>query len=145
MSDEIATLKRQIATLQKQMAEMQIYHYFPVTPTYLVDSAGTTWDSAVINTGTYTFRPQDNANIWPARARAVQIFVSGRTSTAAQTNYVNVARTSGGTSEMVVRGQANNITYNTQGVQAVDVDGYFYVTVIGAAFTMTLSIVGYIV
>lgn len=145
MSDEIATLKRQIAALDKRLTEMQIYHYFPVTPTRLTDSAGKAWNAAGINTGTYTFRPQDNANIWPVRARAVVLLLAGRTSSASQSNYIEVARTSGGTGEMTIRGQVSDIVAYIQGNVAVDADGYFYVTIGGAAFTVTLSIVGYIV
>ena len=143
--DELQTLKRQVARLEKQMDEMQIYHYVAVTPADLTDSLGVAWSVAAINTGTYTFRPQDNANIWPARARAVVILLTGRSGSASQNNYVGSARTSGGTNELAIRAQVANIAADIQGVQAVDTDGYFYVTVGGATFTATLRIVGYIV
>ena len=145
MMDELQTLKRQVARLEKQMDEMQIYHYVAVTPAILTDSAATAWNAAAIGTGAYTFRPQDNANIWPARARAVVIMLGGRCTSASQSNYIESARTSGGTAEMVIRAQVANIAANIQGVQAVDTGGYFYVTVGGATFTATLRIVGYIV
>jgi hypothetical protein len=145
MSDEIATLKRQVAALEKRMTEMERYHYFPVTPTDLKDSAGTTWTAASIGTGTYTFRPEDNANIWPARARAVVVAVSGVWSSASASSNLITSRASAGAAEMYVGALVANNGASVQGVQVVDTNGYFYAKVSGATTTGTVRIVGYIV
>ena len=143
--DDLAILKRQVALLQKQIVEQQIYHYVAVTPTNLVDSAGTTWNAASIGVATYTFRPEDNANIWPQRARAVVIACSGIWGAANAGYNLVTARSSAGAAEMYIGAPVANIGISVQGVQAVDTNGYFYARIAGTTATVTIRIVGYIV
>lgn len=113
-----------------------------VSATDLTDSAG--GGSGPRNTGTYTFRPQDNSNLWPTDAVALMLFFHAVWATASSTSIASLRQTSGGTNGGQVRALVSGVAYSIHAVALLDGNGYFYLNVAGAnANNVTLRIIGY--
>lgn len=119
--------------------------YVPVTATGLTDSAANSWGGgAARNTGTYTFRPEDNSNIWPSTAVAVEVFLYSQWGSANNTYIVSLRRSSGGTNEAQVRALVASVGYSNNVAIGLDASGYFYAVVEGAnTAATTMRILGY--
>ena len=123
-----------------------IQQYVRVTPTHLWDSGPTNqWSGGYnANIGTYTFRPQDNSNLWPSNAKAVIILIGAMWAAAATSSTLS-ARISGGTAnEIQVRAFAASVLIPAQGFVQVDGNGYFDIAVSGANATNSVCrLLGY--
>ena len=119
--------------------------YIPVTATDLVDSAANTWNGAARNTGTYTFRPGDNGDLWPRNATGVVILLYGAWATANVASIMSARRTAAGANEVQVRSQVDGFGLSVNGICALDSSGYFYVVIANAnAAGAIVRVLGYL-
>jgi len=102
--------------------------YFPVSATTLIDSAGGSWGGGFTTAAdtTYTFRPEDNLNIWPAGCHAVSILIAGLWDEAQPHEHSLSAKKNGGVlNELQIRDYSINKLILGQGIVQVDASGYF--------------------
>jgi hypothetical protein len=120
--------------------------YFPVTPTNLWDSGVTNYWSGGFSAavGTYTFKPEDNSDLWPSNARGAIIMFGGSWAAAANTSTMSARISGGSTNEAQVRAYAASILVPTQGIVRLDGSGYFDIIVAGATASNSFCrMVGY--
>lgn len=144
LTDWVRDLDARLRGIEAQARRARRGVFVPLAVTDLKDSGGTTWASAARVVGTYTFRPGDNASLWPSKATAVSLMVVGRWTAANNAYAVSLRRAAAGTTEGQVRAPAANIASAISMVVPLDASGYFYAVVEGAdAAAATIRINGY--